>query len=68
MVDVASEIEKIEEELSYTRGFLTSVQKKLSNRRFVDNAPEKVVALEQKKASDAQARIETLEKSLANLK
>ena len=68
VVDVASEIEKIEEELTYTRGFLTSVQKKLSNRRFVDNAPEKVVALEQKKASDAQARIETLEKSLANLK
>lgn len=68
VVDVAGEIEKIEEELSYTRGFLTSVQKKLSNRRFVDNAPEKVVALEQKKASDAQARIETLEKSLANLK
>jgi valyl-tRNA synthetase len=68
VVDVASEIEKIEEELTYTRGFLTSVEKKLSNRRFVDNAPEKVVALEQKKASDAQARIETLEKSLANLK
>ncbi|MGB5189229.1 valine--tRNA ligase [Robiginitalea sp.] len=68
VVDVASEMEKIQEELEYTRGFLTSVQKKLSNRRFVDNAPEKVVALEQKKASDAEARIETLEKSLANLK
>ncbi|MDM9632350.1 valine--tRNA ligase [Robiginitalea aurantiaca] len=68
VVDLGSEIEKIEEELSYTRGFLTSVQKKLSNKRFVENAPEKVVALEQKKAADAQARIETLEKSLANLK
>lgn len=68
VVDLESEIDKIEEELRYTRGFLTSVQKKLSNKRFVDNAPENVVALEQKKASDAKARIETLEKSLANLK
>jgi valyl-tRNA synthetase len=67
-VDLESEIEKIQEELAYTRGFLSSVQKKLSNRRFVDNAPEKVVALEEKKAADALARIETLEKSLANLK
>jgi valyl-tRNA synthetase len=68
VVDLESEIQKIQEELDYTRGFLTSVQKKLSNTRFVENAPQQVVALEQKKASDAEARIETLEKSLANLK
>jgi valyl-tRNA synthetase len=43
------------------------VQKKLSNQRFVDNAPQKVVDLERKKAADAEAKIETLEKSLANL-
>jgi valyl-tRNA synthetase len=68
VVDLESEMDKIQEELDYTRGFLASVQKKLSNKRFVENAPEKVVALEQKKASDALARIETLEKSLGNLK
>ncbi|EAR14234.1 MULTISPECIES: valine--tRNA ligase [Robiginitalea] len=66
-VDVGEEIRKIREELEYTRGFLASVRKKLSNDRFVGNAPEKVVALERKKASDAEAKIETLEKSLANL-
>ena len=66
-VDVAAEILKLEEELKYTRGFLTSVQKKLANERFVNSAPEQVVALERKKAADAEATIETIEKSLANL-
>ncbi|MFS4469487.1 valine--tRNA ligase [Maribacter sp. 2210JD10-5] len=66
-IDVAAEIKKINEELAYTKGFLKSVQKKLSNERFVNNAPEKVVAIEKKKASDAEAKIETLEKSLASL-
>ncbi len=66
-IDVEAEIAKIQEELQYTRGFLASVQKKLANERFVSNAPEQVVALERKKASDAEAKIETLEKSLANL-
>ena len=66
-VDMDSEIKKISEELEYTRGFLASVEKKLSNKRFVDNAPEQVVALERKKAADAVSKIETLEKSLAGL-
>lgn len=66
-IDVDSEIQKITEELNYTRGFLQSVQKKLSNERFVNNAPKKVVAIEKKKAADAEAKIETLEKSLASL-
>jgi valyl-tRNA synthetase len=66
-VDLEEELRKIREELEYTRGFLASVEKKLSNSRFVDNAPEQVVALERKKAADAAAKIETLEKSLANL-
>nr|WP_299000775.1 valine--tRNA ligase [uncultured Allomuricauda sp.] len=66
-IDVEAEIKKITEELSYTKGFLQSVQKKLSNERFVNNAPEKVVAVERKKAADAEAKIETLEKSLASL-
>nr|WP_297784648.1 valine--tRNA ligase [uncultured Allomuricauda sp.] len=67
-IDVEAEIAKITEELNYTKGFLKSVQKKLSNERFVNNAPEKVVAMERKKAADAEAKIETLEKSLASLK
>ncbi|MCL6268032.1 valine--tRNA ligase [Flagellimonas myxillae] len=66
-IDIEAEIKKITEELNYTRGFLQSVQKKLSNERFVNNAPEKVVAMEKKKAADAEAKIETLEKSLASL-
>lgn len=67
VVDVAAEIKKIREELQYTRGFLKSVQKKLTNVRFVNNAPEQVVALEKRKAADAAAKIETLEKSLSSL-
>lgn len=66
-IDIDAEIAKIEEELKYTKGFLVSVQKKLGNDRFVNNAPEKVVAIEKKKASDAEAKIATLEKSLASL-
>lgn len=66
-VDVAAQIAKISEELSYTEGFLKSVQKKLSNERFVNNAPEQVVAVERKKEADALAKIETLKASLAAL-
>ncbi|MEM9000912.1 MAG: valine--tRNA ligase [Bacteroidota bacterium] len=66
-IDVAAEIQKITDELNYTKGFLQSVKKKLDNERFVNNAPEQVVAIERKKAADAEAKIETLEKSLASL-
>ena len=66
-LDVAAEIKKIQEELNYTKGFLQSVQKKLSNERFVNNAPEQVIAIERKKQADAEAKIETLEKSLVSL-
>ena len=66
-IDVEAEIKKINEELQYTRGFLQSVQKKLGNERFVNNAPAQVVDLERKKAADAEAKIDTLEKSLASL-
>ncbi|MDC1355637.1 class I tRNA ligase family protein, partial [Flavobacteriaceae bacterium] len=67
-IDVAAELLKLEEELSYTEGFLKSVQKKLSNERFVSGAPEQVVASEKKKEADAIAKIETLKASLKNLK
>lgn len=66
-IDIEAETKKIQEELKYTKGFLQSVQKKLSNERFVSNAPEQVIAIERKKESDALAKIETLEKSLQNL-
>jgi valyl-tRNA synthetase len=66
-IDIEAEVAKIQEELKYTKGFLISVQKKLSNERFVNNAPEKVIEIERKKQADAEAKIETLEKSLASL-
>ncbi|GAA3564599.1 valine--tRNA ligase [Snuella lapsa] len=66
-IDVEAEIKKLTEELSYTEGFLKSVQKKLSNERFVSGAPEKVVASEKKKEADALAKIEMLKASLESL-
>jgi valyl-tRNA synthetase len=66
-IDVEAEIKKLKEELSYTEGFLKSVQKKLSNDRFVNNAPEAVITSERKKESDALAKIETINVSLASL-
>jgi len=66
-IDVEAEIIKLTEELSYTQGFLKSVQKKLSNERFVAGAPEQVIANERKKEADALAKIETLQTSIKNL-
>lgn len=67
-VDVAAEIKKMEEELNYTRGFLKSVQGKLSNERFVAGAPAQVLDLERKKEADALGKIQLLEEKLAALK
>ena len=67
-IDVEAEIKKMEEELSYTKGFLTSVQKKLSNEKFVNSAPEAVVANERNKEQDALDKIKILEEKLAALK
>ena len=66
-IDVEAEIEKITEELNYTKGFLKSVEKKLSNERFVNNAPEAVVNKEKQKQADAEATIVKLENRLAEL-
>jgi valyl-tRNA synthetase len=66
-VDLDVEKEEMEKELAYTKGFLTSVEKKLSNERFVSGAPEQVVAMEKKKMEDARAKIKVLEESLATL-
>ncbi|GAA4812342.1 valine--tRNA ligase [Litoribaculum gwangyangense] len=67
-IDVDSEIKKLTEELQYTEGFLKSVQNKLSNERFVNNAPDQVVASEKKKEADALAKIDTIKASLDSLK
>jgi valyl-tRNA synthetase len=64
-IDVEQQAEKIREELNYTRGFLKSVQKKLSNERFLSNAPESVVITEKKKEADAEAKIALLMEQLA---
>ncbi len=63
-VDVDGQVEKMREELTYTRGFLKSVQKKLANEHFVNNAPEKVVAVEKNKEADAEAKIVLIENKL----
>lgn len=66
-LDLEAEKEKINKELDYLRGFLKSVEKKLSNERFVNNAPKAVVDKEKAKKEDAEAKIQALEESLANL-
>ncbi len=67
-IDIEAEIEKLESELKYTQGFVKGVMKKLSNERFVNNAPEQVVAIERKKQADAEARIQVLEEQLKALR
>lgn len=68
MIDVDAEIEKQEAQLKHLEGFLAGVMKKLSNERFVANAPEAVVALERKKQSDSEEKIAALKESIASLK
>ena len=66
-IDVEAEVEKLKSELDYTKGFLASVQKKLSNERFVSGAPEQVVANEKNKEKDASEKIKILETKIAEL-
>jgi valyl-tRNA synthetase len=63
-VDMAGEREKLIKELDYAKGFLNSVQKKLANDRFVNNAPEQVVLSERKKEAETQSKIKILEEKL----
>jgi valyl-tRNA synthetase len=65
--NIEEERKKMEEELAYQEGFLSSVEKKLSNARFVSNAPEQVVAIERKKAADALTKITALKARLSAL-
>lgn len=66
-INIEAEITKLTEELKYTKGFLKSVQAKLSNEKFVGGAPEKVLEMERKKEADALSKIATIEQSLASL-
>ena len=68
MIDVEAEIQKMEAQLQHLEGFLAGVKKKLSNERFVANAPEQVVALERKKQSDSEEKIASLKESIAALR
>lgn len=66
-IDTEKEREAIEKELAYMRGFLVSVDKKLSNEKFVSSAPAKVIENERKKKADAESKISVLEESLSKL-
>ena len=66
-IDVEEEKAKLTEELKYNEGFLKSVQSKLSNERFVNNAPEQVINIERQKEADALAKIETIKASLKSM-
>jgi valyl-tRNA synthetase len=66
-IDHTSQKETLLKDLEYQKTFLNSVEKKLSNEKFVQNAKPEVVALEQKKKADALARIQNIEESLAAL-
>ena len=67
LIDVEAEILKQEQQLKHLEGFLAGVMKKLSNEKFVANAPVAVVALEKKKQSDSEEKIAALKESLAEL-
>lgn len=67
-VDIKDEILKLENELKYNSGFLKSVEKKLFNKKFTENAPESVIEIEKKKKSDAMAKIDLIKESIKKLK
>ena len=66
-IDKEAELAKLQEELKYAEGFLASVMKKLGNEKFVNGAPEKVVAVERQKKADAESKIEALKAQNAAL-
>jgi valyl-tRNA synthetase len=66
-IDVAGLKDDLLKDLAHQQGFLASVEKKLSNEKFVQNAKPEVLAMEQKKKADAEARIKTIEESLSTI-
>ena len=68
LINIEEEIARLEKDLAYQKGFLIGVDKKLSNERFVNNAPEQVIAMEKKKKADAEAKIAKISEQLNSLK
>ena len=68
MIDVEAEIARMEAELKHKEGFLQGVLKKLSNEKFVSNAPAAVIEMERKKQADAESIIKSLKESIASLR
>jgi valyl-tRNA synthetase len=66
-INVEEEVAKMKAEIEYFEKFLKGVNAKLSNEKFVNNAPESVVAMERKKQSDAQTKIENLKNRIESL-
>ena len=66
-IDVTFELEKLQKELDYNKGFLNSVESKLNNERFVNSAPKQVIANEKNKLADTKAKIEILENKIKDL-
>lgn len=66
-IDTTSQKEQLLKDLDYLKGFLSSVEKKLGNERFVQNAKQEVIEIERKKKADAEAKIRAIEESLASL-
>ncbi|MDR2653074.1 MAG: valine--tRNA ligase [Prevotellaceae bacterium] len=66
-INIDEELKKLENELEYAKGFLSVVNKKLSNDKFVNSAPSNVVESERKKQSDAESKIKILEENIARL-
>ena len=66
-INVEEERERLQKDLAYNKGFLVSVQKKLANERFVQNAKPEVIEFEKQKMSDAEAKIKAIEEQLSNL-
>ena len=67
ILDTVSQKEQLQKDLDYLKGFLVSVDKKLSNERFVQNAKPDVIDIERKKKADAEAKIKVIEESLSSL-
>ena len=67
IINVQDEIKKLQKELDYNIGFLISIENKLNNKKFIENAPEKVVINEKNKMTDAKSKIEILTSKIKSL-
>jgi valyl-tRNA synthetase len=67
LLDTASQKEQLQKDLDYLKGFLVSVEKKLGNERFVQNAKPAVIEIERRKKADAEEKIKVIEESLSAL-